>query len=430
MRKLMLLVSIASLFLLSNSLTEQADTPDARGRLVQQVVTLVLDVEDAPWMQPEDSAVEISAVDGWTTILNEDFEGPFPGDWIVFDNEPGSGEYFWAKRDCRAYGGRYSGWAVGGGADGSRLACGADYPDDAHAAMIYGPFSLADATAADWSFQLWLDSERGFDQLVYMVSTDGRSFSGPAISGDSNGWSAETLDLADVPQVGDLTGESQVWVALAFTTDSSINEPEGAHVDDIVIRKYVGSGPPSTPTPTATRTRTPTPTRTATRLATPTATPPGPAHFTYLPLVLKDLYRQGQMPTPTATATTRPLASPTPTLPAGEDTYVGTTDQGQRIELRVRSDHSAVTWLKLELSVSCNGNRKSGTVTISSRYGWDITNRAFQLESECNFDLSGTFDPSWRNISGTWQGIICEPFGFPRDEICRGPIGQWSAVRQ
>ena len=48
------------------------------------------------------------------------------------------------------------------------------------------------------------------------------------------------LDLADVPQKGNLTGRSQVWIAFALISDGSVTYPEGALVDDVVLRKWVG----------------------------------------------------------------------------------------------------------------------------------------------------------------------------------------------
>ena len=152
MRRFILLVSLALLLLVSLSLTELADTPAAPDVLQRQGVVLEVNVDDALWLQPQAASADAATLNGWTTIVSEDFEGAFPGEWTVFDNEPGSGEYHWAKRDCKAYSGVYAGWAVGGGGDGAGLSCGADYPDDADAVMIYGPFSLADATAADLTF--------------------------------------------------------------------------------------------------------------------------------------------------------------------------------------------------------------------------------------------------------------------------------------
>ncbi len=43
--------------------------------------------------------------------------------------------------------------------------------------MIYGPFSLAGATAGDLSFKLWLNSELNYDGVCRMASTDGVNFS-------------------------------------------------------------------------------------------------------------------------------------------------------------------------------------------------------------------------------------------------------------
>jgi hypothetical protein len=69
----------------------------------------------------------------WTPYLVEGFEGAFPtGSWTTADdNGAEHGTYTWAQRNCAAVAGRYSLWAVGGGADGASLGCGANYPDHA-----------------------------------------------------------------------------------------------------------------------------------------------------------------------------------------------------------------------------------------------------------------------------------------------------------
>jgi RHS repeat-associated protein len=179
----------------------------------------------------------------WVTILEETFEGDFPGVWEVLDGVSGYGEYYWGKRDCRAYAGSYSGWAVGSGADGAALSCGSNYPDNAESWMIYGPFSLADAIAGDLTVQLWLKSELDYDEIFWGASTDGTWFYGYSWTGSSEGWVDKALDLTDVPTLGNLMGQPNVWIALMFSSDYSINYPEGAYVDNIVLRKYVlGSG--------------------------------------------------------------------------------------------------------------------------------------------------------------------------------------------
>jgi len=182
------------------------------------------------------------ASEGWVTILEETFEGDFPGgSWDVVDNSSTGTGYVWGKRDCRAFAGTHSGWGGGGGSAGASFACGSDYPNDLNSWMVYGPFSLANATAADLAFKLWLNSETDFDTLFWGASTDATNFSGIEVSGNSGGWIDETLDVANVPTLGNLTGEPSVWIALVFSSDGDISEAEGAYVDNIVLRKFVSS---------------------------------------------------------------------------------------------------------------------------------------------------------------------------------------------
>lgn len=174
----------------------------------------------------------------WTTLLNETFESTFPGVWNVFDNDGSTnGEYKWAKRNCRAFAGSYSGWGVGGGANGGALACGSNYPNNAASWMVHGPFSLAGATAADLKFMLWLNSENGYDYIMHLASINGTNFHGYGTSGNTGGWIDRTLDLTTVPTLGNLMGQPNVWIALVFSSNASTNYAEGAHVDNIVLRK-------------------------------------------------------------------------------------------------------------------------------------------------------------------------------------------------
>jgi len=174
---------------------------------------------------------------GWTTIVEANFEGGFPGAWSVFDGLSGYGEYYWAKRGCLAYTGSYGGWAVGGGSDGGALGCGSYYANNTRSWMTYGPFSLVGATAADMSYKLWLYAESGFDYVCRLASIDGSNWYGNCTSGSSNGWINQTLNLANVYSIGDLRGRPQVWVALFFYTDSSVTFAEGAYVDNVLVRK-------------------------------------------------------------------------------------------------------------------------------------------------------------------------------------------------
>lgn len=184
------------------------------------------------------ATVTLTPSSDWEILVNTDFEGDFPGPWVVGDNDgTTNGEYYWGKRDCRPYLGSYSGWAVGAGADGALLPCGSNYPDNANPWMIYGPFSLEGSTAADLQFKLWLYSESNYDYVCRAASIDGTNFSGSCTSGNSGGWIDRILDLADVYNLGNLLGQPKVWVALWFESDSSMNYAEGGYVDNVVLRR-------------------------------------------------------------------------------------------------------------------------------------------------------------------------------------------------
>jgi hypothetical protein len=175
------------------------------------------------------------------TIKSETFEGTFPGAWQVADSDSRSGTYYWGKRACRAYQGGYSGWAVGGG-NGTGLSCGSNYPTYVVGWMVYGPFSLTDATDAELTFQLWLHSELNYDGVFRGASINGDDFYGYSTTGNTGGWVSRQLDLTAVPTLGDLRGRSNVWIAIVFISDVSITYSEGAYVDNVLLRKYVGPG--------------------------------------------------------------------------------------------------------------------------------------------------------------------------------------------
>ena len=180
---------------------------------------------------------------GWTTLVSTDFEGTWPSPWTILDdNGTVGGEYYWGKRNCRAYAGSYSGWAVGAGAQGSVLGCGANYPNVANSWMIYGPFSLAGTKAADLKLKLWLNSQSTYDEICYAAALDGFDFWGDCASGNSAGWTDRILDLSNVYRLGNLLGQPNVWIAIAFYSDSSTTNAEGAYVDDIVLRKCPSGG--------------------------------------------------------------------------------------------------------------------------------------------------------------------------------------------
>ena len=175
--------------------------------------------------------------------MQEGFEGAWPGaGWRVAD--PDFGEYFWAKRNCRAATGSYSAWAIGAGSVGQGLGCGASYINFSNSWMVYGPFSLAGATAAELQAKLWLNTEPGYDFACLLTSIDNSTFytsnAGTCFAGSSGGAFVDTrLDLHDVYTLGSVLGKPNVWIAVVFQSDLSNTYPEGAYVDDLLLPKVV-----------------------------------------------------------------------------------------------------------------------------------------------------------------------------------------------
>jgi hypothetical protein len=115
------------------------------------------------------------------------------------------------------------------------------YARGSDAWMTRGPFDFSGTNDGGFEFWYWLDSETNDDQLRYQISTDGTNFYGNQKSGNSGGWKKATMDLKDVPTLGNVCGEAQVWVRIGFVSDTDNNTGEGAYVDDTWLWKQLGS---------------------------------------------------------------------------------------------------------------------------------------------------------------------------------------------
>lgn len=172
---------------------------------------------------------------GWTTIFSDDFEGSFPGPWQLLNQGVNTG---WGRWSC--WSGDTPTRSVGSAAGGaSPIACGQNYPNDMRSWIYYGPFSLNDPsyTDAELRFNFRLDSEVDYDFLRILASVNGTNFFGYQISG-THAPQAGSLDLTNVPDLGNLLGQPQVWIAFYFTSDESVTAANGAQVDDVVIRAF------------------------------------------------------------------------------------------------------------------------------------------------------------------------------------------------
>jgi len=195
-----------------------------------------IESEDLYKTEASEPISKVPSATGWVTIMSEDLEGPFPVGWSVYDTNPTSGYDYWDDLSCRSYAGTWSAWAAD---TGDMLDCTA-YDDDMNAWMKYGPFDLSDAIDAELNFYYWNNSELGCDYFHWLVSADDSSYYGFSTSGNSGGWQYQSMDLSSY------VGDSSVWVAFYFESDSSITY-EGAYVDNIVLRKLVSGADPIKP---------------------------------------------------------------------------------------------------------------------------------------------------------------------------------------
>jgi hypothetical protein len=171
-----------------------------------------------------------------STIKYEGFENTFPNDWFL------SGNSTWCNTPYNAYSGKWSGWNACGGVTG--VASDGLYPNNMGAKMIYGPFSLVGATNPLLKFQHLTRTELYHDNFSYMASIDGVNFYGMSISGNWTPWQYATFDLKNVYTLGDLRGQSNVWIAFMFTSDGSVQD-HGVFLDDVYIER--GGTEPSIP---------------------------------------------------------------------------------------------------------------------------------------------------------------------------------------
>ncbi len=196
--------------------------------------TLRVPLPDGP--APRTAAISHLA-DAWTTLFSDGFESGFPGQWTVLNQ--GASSQQWGVWTC--WSGdtptHSAGCAAGGAA---AIGCGDDYPNDMEVWLVAGPFDLSDTeyTAAELNYNVQLASESDYDVFAVGASTNGVNFTVVTYSG-SLAPQAATLDLAAVPtqtEPVNFLGESQVWIAFVFASDGSVGFPNGAQIDDVVLR--------------------------------------------------------------------------------------------------------------------------------------------------------------------------------------------------
>ena len=177
-------------------------------------------------------------IDKMSTLLSSDFEGSFPsGVWTSFSQ--GASGVSWGHSTFRSSTGSGSAWCAAAG--GAAPAPGGDVPGNTESWMVAGPFDMSSAATGELAFDLWLETEASFDFFRVGASLDGLNFTTFGSDQDTAGWERFTLGLNSWGGLGDLTGNSQVWFAFLYDSDSSVVR-EGAYVDNVLLTTDGGGG--------------------------------------------------------------------------------------------------------------------------------------------------------------------------------------------
>ncbi len=201
----------------------------------------------------------------WENVMQEDFEGTFPeGLWSVYDANPEDGEYYWGKFSKADYNpidlgmdanyasvvfenwsGDYVAWCAASHDNGSPDVlpngenCPEGWPKNMDAWLKYGPIDMSDTYWARLSYRC--DTHPFLtDDMELLVSVDNENWYGGEHWGRFKvaQWGG-VFSLNYVPELGDVTGQHTVWIALRFKSDDKITDQPscmpGVFVDDIEI---------------------------------------------------------------------------------------------------------------------------------------------------------------------------------------------------
>ena len=156
-------------------------------------------------------------------IFYEDFEGIWPGNWIVGDSEPSGGEDYWGDSDYRACAGSWSAYCAGiSDVPGQKY-------DNYMYSYMYRTVDLTGYDIATLSYYYWLDSESGYDYLIvgYYDSADSSWHWPRFYNGHIGDWVFDSLSIPT----------TATNVGFVFDSDYSFTY-EGAYVDEVTLTAY------------------------------------------------------------------------------------------------------------------------------------------------------------------------------------------------
>jgi len=156
------------------------------------------------------------------TIFYEDFEGAWPGSWIVYDSNEANGYDYWGDyydTTHPAHQGSWDGYCADMGAH--PVGCGYDDNMDAY---MYRNVSLSGYSSVTLSYWYWLSCEYNYDYLD-VTYFDGSWHYIDQHTGNISVWQYSSVSIPT----------SAIYVGLHFHSDGSICNYPGAFVDQVQL---------------------------------------------------------------------------------------------------------------------------------------------------------------------------------------------------
>jgi VWFA-related protein len=190
-----------------------------------------------PVFPPLRMVVENGQIRPKALLLQDGIEGTFPGaNWNLFNLGSAAG---WGKSGFRKSQGNSSAWCAQSGA--TAPGAGQDVPANMDSWMVSGPYNLSAIRSGSFSFDLWLETEDGFDIFYAAASLNGTNYTALGRETDTNGFQRFSINLKTWGNLGDLTGKNAVYFAFLYRTDGSVGY-EGAYVDQVALDASTGNG--------------------------------------------------------------------------------------------------------------------------------------------------------------------------------------------
>lgn len=197
----------------------------------------------------------IVASGGKVTLLDEDFEGDLDPLWrLAYTAGAATPRAGWGLVDCKSSSPSTSMWCAGGG-EAARTKC-STYAGGMGTFLLWGPFSLADATGATIELKLLVDMVASADDEFWAaLSLNGQSgWYGLRITSNDNtngNWDTLTWDLSDIEEEDyKVIGKPEVWIGCIFISGDSTKDKQGVYIDDVKITKILPSACAFDVTPT------------------------------------------------------------------------------------------------------------------------------------------------------------------------------------